>query len=879
MPRLVKELRESFLSYFEGENHRRVRSSPLVPQNDPTLLFTNAGMVQFKDYFTGKEKPNFLRATTCQKCVRAGGKHNDLESVGFTKRHHTFFEMLGNFSFGDYFKEEAIHFAWTFLTKEIGFPQDRLWVSVFQDDDEAAKLWKKISGLPDDRIARMGEKDNFWAMGDTGPCGPCSEIYFDRGEAFGKNVTIYDGGERFLEIWNLVFMQFERFADGKMIPLPKPSVDTGMGLERLASLVQNVDNNYEIDSMRQVLNGFSSITGVAYGKSEAEDVALKVLTDHIRACSFLIADGVTPSNEGRGYVLRRILRRAIRYGKKLGCEAPFFYKGVAHLVKEMGSAYPELSAGEESVSKIIQYEESKFFETLDSGLKLLESRVSKLSKGGTLDGAVAFQLYDTFGFPLDLTETILRERGLSLDHAGFETALEEQRERSRASWKGSGQKTVADIYHKISDQISSFEFTGYHSSTERAKVLGLIQDGKLVNQLSGLDRTAEVIIDRTPFYAESGGQVGDSGVLRSGESEFEVLDCIKPIGSFHVLLGKLKQGSLAVGQEVEASIDLSRRRKIRINHTMTHVLHATLQEVLGDHVKQAGSLVNEQYLRFDFTHFQGLTRDEILKIENICNQRIRENPGIKISEEGIEQALASGAKAFFEDKYGDRVRVLRVGAFSTELCGGTHAESLAEAGLFKIVSESSIASGVRRIVAVTAQRALDFVNEEERLIQDLSESLKASRKELLPKIEKLLKEKSELQKKLSERSQQAGQRDFASMVSEIENIRVLVSVVNVESVKDLRPLAENYRQQLKSGVVILGACVQEKATVLVAVTADLAKDFGTDILVGKIGDLLGGRGGGKPDFAQVGGGQVDELKEERLLALVKEHIQSLRLTA
>ena len=877
MSRSVKELRESFLKYFEDQSHKRVRSSLLVPQNDPSLLFTNAGMVQFKDYFTGKEAPAFKRAVTVQKCVRAGGKHNDLESVGFTKRHHTFFEMLGNFSFGDYFKAEAIEFAWTYLTKVTGFPKDKLWVSVFREDDEAAELWKKISGLPEERIVRMDEKDNFWAMGDTGPCGPCSEIYYDRGPEAGKNETIFDGGERYLEIWNNVFMQFERFADGKMIPLPKPSVDTGMGLERLASLIQEKPNNYEIDGMFSILSSFSEITKSPYGKSDPQDVALKVLTDHIRACSFLISDGVIPSNEGRGYVLRRILRRAIRYGKQLGMNSPFFHKGVKAVVTEMGGAYPELVQAEASVTKMIQIEEEKFFETLEGGLKLLESRVANLAKGGTLEGSVAFQLYDTFGFPLDLTEVILRERGLRLDAPGFQVALEEQRERSRASWKGSGQKTVEDIYRLVVSKLNTFIFTGYNSYVDQSKIIALISDGKLVDELTqGSD--GEVILDRAPFYAESGGQVGDSGVIQLGEAVFDVADTKKPIGTFHSMLGRMTKGSLKVGSTIEAAVDLARRKRIRINHTMTHVMHATLQETLGAHIKQAGSLVNDQYLRFDFNHFQGLSTAEIQKIENICNQRIRENPSIQIKEEALEEALAGGAKAFFEDKYGDQVRVLRVGSFSTELCGGTHAESLAEAGLFKIVSEASVASGVRRIVAVTAQKALDLVLEEEATLQHLGEILKSPKKELLAKVEKLLKEKSELQKKMTERAQ-APSKDFKSMLHEIENVAVFIEIVEVDQAKDLRPLVENYRNQIKKGVVIVGALIEEKATVIVAVTSDLAADFNTNFLILKLGEVLGGRGGGKPDFAQVGGPNLSAFNLESLKKLATEHIQSLRLTA
>lgn len=869
----VNELRESFLHFFESKKHHRERSSLLIPQNDPTLLFTNAGMVQFKDLFTGKEKRNYTRATTCQKCVRAGGKHNDLESVGFTKRHHTFFEMLGNFSFGDYFKAEAIELAWEYLTKVIGLDKNKLWISVFENDDEAMNLWIKISGLPKDRIVKMGEKDNFWAMGDTGPCGPCSEIYVDRGEVYGKNETIFDGGERFLEIWNLVFMQFERFADGKMIPLPKPSVDTGMGLERLASIVQNVENNYLIDGMQSVLQGFAELVKRPYGKNESDDVALKVLTDHIRACSFLIADGVQPSNEGRGYVLRRILRRAIRYGKKLGCSRPFFHEGVDFVEREMGKAYPELTQNLSAVKNIIYYEEEKFFETLENGLKLLETKMKGVKKGGALSGDVAFQLYDTFGFPLDLTEVILKENNLNLDHAGFQKELEAQRDRSRASWKGSGQEGVSEIYKEISAQGIKTEFVGYSKLEADTKVLALTSKGKKVNELK-TGEAGEVIVSVSPFYAEGGGQAGDAGSLEGGGALFVVEDVLKPVKDLFLLKGVLKKGSLKVGSALHAKVDEARRLKTRINHSITHVLHATLQEVLGDHVKQAGSLVRHDYLRFDFSHFKAVTPEEIRKIESVVNQRIRENHIVGVEEKNIEDAIKAGAKAFFDDKYEDRVRVLSIGKFSMELCGGTHAERLGEAGLFKITSESSVASGVRRIVAVTGEVAYQTVIKQEELLSQLAGLLKSPETELLHRVEKLMKEKSDLQKKLSQQ-QLAPAGNFDSLVQEIEGVKTVIEIKKLEDVKELRPLSDQYKQKIKSGLVLLGAAVEGKATVIVTVTDDIAPHFKMKNLVDKISAKLGGRGGGKDNFAQVGGPEVSALTEPELKRLATEHLKSI----
>jgi alanyl-tRNA synthetase len=872
MSQSVNELREAFLNFFESRSHQRVRSSSLIPYHDPSLLFTNAGMNQFKDYFTGKDTPAFLRAVTAQKCVRAGGKHNDLESVGFTKRHHTFFEMLGNFSFGDYFKKEAMQLAWEFLTEAVSFPKEKLWVSVFEQDDEAFDLWANHLKVPKERIVRMGEKDNFWAMGETGPCGPCSEIYFDRGPEFGEE-SIYDGGERYLEIWNLVFMQYERLQSGELKSLPKPSVDTGMGLERLASIVQNVESNYEIDSLRSIYEGFKKLADIQK-ESVDQKFALRVLTDHIRACSFLISDGAQPSSEGRGYVLRRILRRAIRYGTKCGFKEPFFYKGVDFVLQQMSKAYPELNQNRMAVQKIIRHEEEKFLETLESGLKLLQAEISKMSSGEAFSGRLAFQLYDTFGFPLDLTEVILKESGLALDHQAFTNEMTKQKERSRAQWKGSGDKTSDEVYHQLGKLEKNFQFVGYEKLSSEARVVALIVANELVDAVKE-GQEAELVLDVCPFYAESGGQVGDVGVVEKNGSRFFVKDTQNPVGSYHVLNGSLKSGALKVGDSVQAFVDESVRRKTRINHTMTHVLHSALQAILGDHIKQAGSLVHPDYLRFDFSHFQGLSRDEIEKIEDYCNDRIRENPSIRLGQYAMQEAIEKGAKAFFEDKYGDQVRVLEVGDFSMELCGGTHAESLSEAGLFKITSESSVASGVRRIVAVTAKRAVEVIREEEKILADLSQELKSPPKELLSRVQKIQKERAELAKKKN----QPGPTKAKDQLEMICGVSTLIEAYDQLNPKELRPIADDLKNQIKSGIVILGTVHEQRASVVISVSQDLAPRFETKRLVEYLAQELRGKGGGRDDFAQVGGSEISLIQRDRLRALLQNHLESLKLLA
>lgn len=881
----ANQIRESFLKYFESKDHFRERPSPLIPQNDPTLLFTNAGMVQFKDAFTGLEKRSYVRATTCQKCVRAGGKHNDLESVGFTRRHHTFFEMLGNFSFGNYFKKEAIEFAWEYLTEFIKLPKERLWVSVFETDDEAAELWAAIAKLPKERIVRMGEKDNFWAMGDAGPCGPCSEIYYDRGEAFGKNETIFDGGERFLEIWNLVFMQFERHADGKMTPLPKPSVDTGMGLERLASVVQNVESNYLVDSMRTILDGFAKNIGKVYGQNEADDVALRVLTDHIRSVGFLIADGVQPSNEGRGYVLRRILRRAIRYGKKLGCSRPFFFEGVELVDQVMGDFYPEIRQGKSAIKKMIQMEEERFFETLELGLKLLESKIVGLRKGQALDGAIAFQLYDTFGFPLDLTEVILSEHGLRLDHEGFNKHLEDQRERSRASWKGSGQAAVSELYKTLALDGLKSSFVGYGALEVETQVIKIIKNhSEICTKVAAGDLREDddlrIVIRENPFYAESGGQASDTGELLGSKTKLKaaVVDVSKPVSEFTTLKVKLLEGSLSLHDVVVARVNQEQRLKTRINHSITHVLHATLREVLGDHVKQAGSLVCADYLRFDFSHYRAVSRGELREIEALINRRIIKNDPVETHEQSLDEAIKGGAIAFFEEKYGDRVRVLSIGGFSKELCGGTHAERLGEAGLFKITSESSVAAGVRRIVAVTGEAAYRYALEQEDQLEKIASLLKVGEKDILGRVEKILKDQKDLEQKLKSRAAQPS-TEVSKLVESIEGIEAVVRVVETDDAKDLRGLSDQYKQKIKRGVVVLGAKSNDRATVVISVSDEIAELFNTKALADLIANSLGGKGGGKPTFSQVGGPNVEALKTEQLRAHVIAHVKALQLTA
>ncbi len=857
------QIRTEFLKYFEKNGHTVVESSGLVPHNDPTLLFTNAGMVQFKDVFLGSDPRPYKRAATSQKCVRAGGKHNDLENVGFTARHHTFFEMLGNFSFGDYFKKDAIHFGWEFITKNLGIPKDRLYVSVFREDDDAADIWHKQEGVAKDRIFRFGEKDNFWSMGDTGPCGPCSEIFVDRGEKYGCGkpaCTVGCDCDRFMEIWNLVFMQFERSADGKMTALPKPSIDTGMGLERVTSVVQDVATNYDTDLFQDLIASISKTTNSTYGKDQKTSVSLRVLADHCRAANFLIADGVLPSNEGRGYVLRRIMRRAIRHGRNLGQTDAFFFKLTKPLIDVMGSAYPDLKDKREFLESTIKLEEERFLITLDNGLRVLDEEIER-SKSKSLSGEVAFKLYDTFGFPLDLTQVIAKERGFAVDEAGFQTAMESQRSRSRQSWKGSGEEAVGEVYKSLHQKGIQTSFHGYQSLSHKGKVLAIIEDGKLVKQSSTGD--FQIVVDATPFYAESGGQVGDHGSIRGGNFEAKVVDAQKPTGDYVVLHCVEARGSLKVDAQVEQTTEATIRSRTAKNHTATHMLHFALRKYLGPHVKQAGSLVTPELLRFDFNHTKALSAEEIRKIEDYINESIERAETVGCEEMDKDKAMAKGAIAFFGDKYGARVRVVTVGNYSTEFCGGTHVKNTSDIQMFKILNESGIAAGVRRIVAITGPSVLSQLRQQERLLGELMHATKASApNELLPKIEKLQLSEKELRKSLETQTRKSAASHVDDWIRDAKTVGDGKLVFGIPSIPDgeapakiLRDLADVLRSKLSKSVIALAAFDQEKnqSALLIAVTKDWTERFKAGELIKQVAPIIGGSGGGKPDLAQAGG--------------------------
>jgi alanyl-tRNA synthetase len=845
------ELRRAFLEFFQGHGHEIVASSPLVPGNDPTLLFTNAGMVQFKDVFLGEDKRKYNRAVTSQRCVRAGGKHNDLENVGYTTRHHTFFEMLGNFSFGDYFKEDAIKYAWEFLTETLQLPAEKLWVTVFEEDDEAADIWLKTRKVDPDRFTRMVAKDNFWAMGDTGPCGPCSEIFYDHGPdvAGGPPGTPEEDGDRYVEIWNLVFMQFDRSASGEMIPLPKPSVDTGMGLERTAAVMQGVHSNYEIDLFANLIAATTKILGVRNDSSSS----LNVIVDHIRACAFLITDGVLPGNEGRGYVLRRIIRRAIRHGKKLGVDDVFFHKLVAPLCDEMGDAYPELVKARAHVGKVLEKEERRFAETLDQGMEILEAAISSLDSK-ELPGDVVFKLYDTYGFPLDLTADIARERNLTVDQDGFDKAMEGQRDRARAASKfgigdQSGIKTNAET-----------DFSGYEGIEASAKVIALYKNGEQVESLEGGDDGA-LILNSTPFYAESGGQVGDTGVIESANGSFLVADT-QQSGKANIHFGKVQLGGLQVGDEVVAKVDGERRDAIVLNHSATHLMHAALRQVLGEHVQQKGSLVAADRLRFDFSHYEGVTAEQIKMIENIVNEQIRNNSDAETNLMSYDDAVASGAMALFGEKYDDEVRVLRLGGgFSVELCGGTHVGSTGDIGIFKITSEGGVASGVRRIEAVTGRQALEWIDANQLSLDRVASMLKSTREQAGTKVEQLLKRNKELEKELAKTKQQllTGGSDAVENVTEIGGIKVLAIRMDGADAKTLRDAVDRFKDKLQSAVVVLGSVENGKVRLAAGVTKDNIDRIKAGDVIRPVAEQVGGKGGGRPDFAQAGGSDPDGL--------------------
>lgn len=847
------ELREKFLKYFESHGHTIVPSSPLVPGNDPSLLFTNAGMVQFKDVFLGNDKRSYARATTSQRCVRAGGKHNDLENVGYTARHHTFFEMLGNFSFGEYFKKDAIHYAWDFLTNVIGLPADKLWVTVYADDDEAADIWLKDIKVDPSRFTRIGTSDNFWSMGDTGPCGPCSEIFYDHGPeiAGGPPGTPEEDGDRYIEIWNLVFMQYNRDAAGNMLPLPKPSVDTGMGLERLAAILQQVHNNYDIDLFQVLIAAVAKLTGT----TDLQDKSLRVIADHIRSCAFLIVDGVLPSNEGRGYVLRRIIRRAARHGHQLGCKQPFFYKLVAALDQEMGDAYPELHQHRGHVERVLLKEEQRFAETLEQGMRILEDAIAAM-QGDTIDGKTVFRLYDTFGFPLDLTADVAREKQLSIDQAGFDAEMEAQRSRARAS---SQFGAVSDDL-KLENYPAS-EFLGYQQSAAEAKVIAILQNDAVIDQLENGDQ-AIVILDRTPFYAESGGQVGDTGSLSIGdETLFKVSDTQKQNDVF-LHIGALSSGELSTGDRVNAGIDEDYRRAVMLNHSATHLMHSALRQVLGEHVQQKGSLVDAEKLRFDFSHYQPVEPEQIVEIETLVNDQIRGN--LKTRAELMDMAAAkeSGAVALFGEKYGDVVRVLKIGSDSIELCGGTHVPRAGDIGLFKILFETGVASGIRRIEAVTGEAAVKRFIESESRLETAARKLKAGRDDLLPRIEQLQASNRALEKQIEAlKSRLASQTggDLASQAKEVNGIKVLAASLDGANVKTLRETVDQLKNKLGAAVVVLASSEDGKVSIIAGVTKAESERIRAGDIANLVAEQCGGRGGGRPDMAQAGGNQPENL--------------------
>ncbi|EPZ3474147.1 alanine--tRNA ligase [Escherichia coli] len=854
MSKSTAEIRQAFLDFFHSKGHQVVASSSLVPHNDPTLLFTNAGMNQFKDVFLGLDKRNYSRATTSQRCVRAGGKHNDLENVGYTARHHTFFEMLGNFSFGDYFKHDAIQFAWELLTSEKWFalPKERLWVTVYESDDEAYEIWEKEVGIPRERIIRIGDNkgapyasDNFWQMGDTGPCGPCTEIFYDHGDHIwgGPPGSPEEDGDRYIEIWNIVFMQFNRQADGTMEPLPKPSVDTGMGLERIAAVLQHVNSNYDIDLFRTLIQAVAKVTGA----TDLSNKSLRVIADHIRSCAFLIADGVMPSNENRGYVLRRIIRRAVRHGNMLGAKETFFYKLVGPLIDVMGSAGEDLKRQQAQVEQVLKTEEEQFARTLERGLALLDEELAKLS-GDTLDGETAFRLYDTYGFPVDLTADVCRERNIKVDEAGFEAAMEEQRRRAREA-SGFG----AD-YNAMIRVDSASEFQGYDHLELNGKVTALFVDGKAVDAINA-GQEAVVVLDQTPFYAESGGQVGDKGELKGANFSFAVEDTQK-YGQAIGHIGKLAAGSLKVGDAVQADVDEARRARIRLNHSATHLMHAALRQVLGTHVSQKGSLVNDKVLRFDFSHNEAMKPEEIRAVEDLVNAQIRRNLPIETNIMDLEAAKAKGAMALFGEKYDERVRVLSMGDFSTELCGGTHASRTGDIGLFRIISESGTAAGVRRIEAVTGEGAITTVHADSDRLSEVAHLLKGDSNNLADKVRSVLERTRQLEKELQQLKEQAAAQESANLSSkaiDVNGVKLLVSELSGVEPKMLRTMVDDLKNQLGSTIIVLATVAEGKVSLIAGVSKDVTDRVKAGELIGMVAQQVGGKGGGRPDMAQAGG--------------------------
>jgi alanyl-tRNA synthetase len=868
-----REIRARFLTYFEERGHVVVPSSGILPKNDPTLMFTNAGMNQFKDCFLGLEDRGYYRAASSQKCVRAGGKHNDLENVGRTARHHTFFEMLGNFSFGDYFKKEAIAFAWEFLTIDLKLDKSRLYVTVYTDDDEAADLWHLQEGVPRERIYRFGEKDNFWSMGDTGPCGPCTEIFWDNGPEVGcgsPDCAVGCDCDRYMEIWNNVFMQFNRSADGVLTPLPKPSVDTGMGLERITTVMQGVRSNYDTDLLQGIIRHIERHSGKKYGDNERDSVSMRVIADHSRAVTFLICDGALPSNEGRGYVLRRIMRRAARHAKMLGVGEPLLYRMVEAVREMMGDAYPELAEREAYIKKVILAEEERFTETLDRGLGILNDEVASLRSAGkaVIPGDVLFKLYDTFGFPVDLTADIVESEGFTVDEAGFETCMERQRELGRENWKGSGAAGIADIYKSIHNRGVHTKFIGYDALTAYSPVLALVRGGIEAETATAGDQV-DVIVESTPFYGESGGQAGDSGIISSGSAHLEVVETSRPFTDLIVHHCHVKEGSVRVGDAVDLTVTNATRSATARNHTATHLLQTALRQVLGEHVKQAGSLVSNDRLRFDFTHFSAMTADEIRQVEGLVNGFVMDNAPVNTNQMPISEAIEAGATALFDEKYGDTVRVVRVGDVSMELCGGTHVRAAGDIGLFKIVSEAGIAAGVRRIEALTGFGALGFVRQLEDEQRAMATLLKAEGGNPLDRLEKLLGRQRELQREIESlqgKLNAAASGDLLSQTVEVNGVRLLAVQVQVEDIKGLRDLSDTLKDRMGEGVIVLAADIAGKASLLVAVSKELSAKIKAGDIIKQLAPVVGGSGGGKPELAQAGGSQPEKIGEALALA-------------
>ena len=893
------EIRKKFLEYFKERGHTIVKSSSLIPSADPTLLFTNAGMVQFKDVFLGKERRDYKRAASSQKCVRAGGKHNDLEVVGRTARHHTFFEMLGNFSFGDYFKEGAIEYGWEFMTEVVKLPKEKLWITVYKDDDEAFKIWNEKIGIPPSKIVKLGEKDNFWSMGDIGPCGPCSEIHMDQGEGIGcgrPECSVECDCDRFMEIWNLVFMQYNRDASGILTPLPNPSIDTGMGLERLSAVVQKVKSNYDSDLLKPIITYTEGLFEKGYGKDNNIDISFRVIADHSRAMTFLIGDGVMPSNEGRGYVLRRIIRRASRHGRMLGKSKPFLFKTYDVVIDLMKDTFPELLDRREFISKVISTEEERFSSTLDYGLKLLNDLIENLKskpvperlyqgKERLIPGEEAFKLYDTYGFPLDLTEDIARDSGFTIDLDGFKKEMEGQKEKARASWKGSGEEGIKSIYREIFHKIKGTQFIGYENMESEGRVLSIIKTSPFSPPSEGGEKgevesasegeQVEILLDKTPFYGESGGQAGDTGKIWNDDTYIDVLDTKKPLQNLIIHSAVVKKGSIKVGNTIKISVNQDKRKATALNHSATHLLHTALRDILGDHVKQAGSLVAPDRLRFDYTYFSAPTLKELHRVEEIVNQKIRENYPVETSVTGLEDAIKKGATALFGEKYGDEVRVVKMGDYSMELCGGTHVRATGDIGLFKIVHEGGIASGTRRIEALTGEGAYIYVRQEEEQLTEIREMLKSPPQEELTKLKKILDINRELERelqKLKDKAVKDASGDVAVELKNIKGVNVLSKNLGNFDIKDLRTFVDSTKVRIKSGVVVVGAVTDGKVSLVAGVTKDLMARLNAGEIIKQAAAIVDGSGGGRADMAQAGGKNPSKLVEalEKVYEIVEK---------